>query len=97
MANKFSVWRIAGAFGLPFVVASVFLILAEAMRNAWPSMLGETQLLGWVIGTIVGFLFIPRVSFVRSLVVGVPYSVGMACALFIFSLWFLGVVYGHSI
>jgi hypothetical protein len=73
----------AGVFGLPFVVMSVFLVLAESARSAWPSMVGE--------------ICLPRLSLVQRILIGIPYFVGTIVVLFWFPLFFAGVVYGDAL
>jgi len=73
----------AGVFGLPFVVMSVFLVLAESARSAWPSMVGE--------------ICLPRLSLVQRILIGIPYFVGTIVVLFWFPLFFVGVVYGDAL
>jgi hypothetical protein len=87
----------AGVFGLPFVVMSVFLVLAESARSAWPSMVGEIQELGMLVGPIAGFLCLFRLSLVQRILIGIPYFVGTIVVLFWFALFFVGVVYGDAL
>jgi hypothetical protein len=97
MSVRFSGWRIAGAFGAPFVVLSIFLVLAESVRSTWPSAFGEIQELGLLVGTIAGFLCLPRLSLVQRILIGIPYFVGMVVVLFWFALFFVGAVYGDAL
>lgn len=97
MGMKSVKWRIVGALVVPFVVASLFLVIAENLRAIWPMAFGEIQQLGWVVGAISGFLFIPRLSWTKAIVVAVVYFAAMLGALFYFSLWFVFFFFGDAL
>jgi hypothetical protein len=84
-----------GAFTVPFVILSVFLIVADDMRHRWPpEWAGKLDYLAMVVAATSGLLFIPRRPWPANVGTGVLYLLGMLGALFIFGFWFVGAVYG---